>query len=352
MHDTKKSAGEARADAGAGKALVTDRRRLLMGFGAAAGGVLAGCPMAARAAETHADARVTDAPTGHADTRQRQAFHGVHQAGVVTPRPATGIVAAFDVIADSPTELETLFNALTERIAFLMHGGSVPELDPKLPPVDSGILGPEIEPDNLTVTVALGSSLFDDRAWLKPLKPRQLERMAEFPNDALEADFCHGDLMLQFCANSQDTNIHALRDILKTMAPFMVLRWKQEGNVPVVHPMPDGTTASARNFLGFRDGSANPNSRDAALMERIVWTGRDDGEPDWAVGGTYQVVRVIRNFVERWDRTPLKEQEDIIGRRKDSGAPLDGGASEHAVPDYTRDREGRATPLELAHPAR
>ena len=234
-----------------------------------------------------------------------------------------------------------------------MHGGSVPELDPKLPPVDSEILGPEIEPDNLTVTVALGSSLFDDRAWLKPLKPRQLERMAEFPNDALEADFCHGDLMLQFCANSQDTNIHALRDILKTMAPFMVLRWKQEGNVPVVHPMPDGTTASARNFLGFPRRLRQSNTRDAALMERIVWTGRDDGEPDWAVGGTYQVrPRVIRDFVERSNHTPLKEQEDIIGRRKDSGAPLDGGASEHAVPDYTREPGGKGDAARLAHPAR
>ena len=42
-----------------------------------------------------------------------------------------------------------------------------------------------------------------------------------------------------------------------------------------------------------------------ALMDRIVWTGAT--EPEWAQGGSYQVVRIIRNFVERWDRTPLGE---------------------------------------------
>jgi len=338
----------------AGCPFTTDRRRLLLGFGVAAGGTLAGGLGIGRAAETRSDARVADAPQGHSDTKQRQPFYGFHQGGVVTPRPATGIVASFAVIAETPGELETLFRTLTERITFLTHGGAVPELDPKLPPADSGILGPVVEPDNLTVTVALGASLFEDRPWLNRLKPRQLQRMAEFPNDALEPDFCHGDLMLQFCANSQDTNIHALRDILKAMSEFMVLVWKQEGNVPVVQPMPDGTTASARNFLGFRDGSANPDSRDGSLMDRIVWIGAADGEPDWAVGGTYQAVRIIRNFVERWDRTPLVEQEKVLGRVKASGAPLDGGRSEHDEPDFARDPHGRLTPLDshirLANP--
>lgn len=79
-------------------------------------------------------------------------------------------------------------------------------------------------------------------------------------------------------------------------------------------------------------------------MNRIVWT----AEPSWAAGGSYQVVRIIRNFVERWDRTPLTEQERIIGRRKDSGAPMDGTphATEHNVPDYAADPLGHVTALE------
>ena len=55
-------------------------------------------------------------------------------------------------------------------------------------------------------------------------------------------------------------------------------------------------------------------------------------------------MRIIRNFVERWDRTPLREQEQVFGRTKMSGAPLDQlHASEFEVPDYARDPDGVAT---------
>lgn len=80
-----------------------------------------------------------------------------------------------------------------------------------------GIVGPVVQPDALTVTVSVGASLFDDRAWLSPLKTLRLARMTRFANDALDADLCHGDLTLQICANTQDTTIHALRDILKNL---------------------------------------------------------------------------------------------------------------------------------------
>ena len=126
-------------------------------------------------------------------------------------------------------------------------------------------------------------------------------------------------------SNTPDTNIHALRDILKNLPDLMVLRWKQEGSVPVLPPKPDGTHESARNFLGFRDGSANPDANNAALMDKIVWvSGRRRRAGMDASGGTYQAVRIIRNFVERWDRTPLGEQERIIGRKKATGAPFGG----------------------------
>ena len=47
---------------------------------------------------------------------------------------------------------------------------------------------------------------------------RHLQRMKRFRNDALDGALCHGDLLLQFCANTADTNIHALRDIHLTVA--------------------------------------------------------------------------------------------------------------------------------------
>jgi len=45
-------------------------------------------------------------------------------------------------LAKARKDLERLFRTLDQRIAFLMHGGPVAEVDPKLPPVDSGIETP------------------------------------------------------------------------------------------------------------------------------------------------------------------------------------------------------------------
>ncbi|OJY38961.1 MAG: hypothetical protein BGP06_15060 [Rhizobiales bacterium 65-9] len=179
--------------------------------------------------------------------------------------------------------------------------------------------------------------------------------MARFPNDALNRRICHGDLALQICANTRDAALHALRDIIKHCSDQLVLKWKQEGDVPVLAPGSGAPAESARNFLGFRDGSANPDASDLDLMDRLVWVGPARDEPRWATGGSYQVVRIIRNFVERWDRTPLREQERIMGRAKMSGAPLDKpDAGEFAVPDYASDPLGKLTTLDahirLANP--
>jgi deferrochelatase/peroxidase EfeB len=322
-------------------------RRALLSAGAAALGT---CPFTGAVA---APAQNPAAAPESDDTAQRQPFYGSHQPGIVTPRPATGLVAAFDVVATSLDDLERLFRLLTERIAFLMEGGEAPTADPSYPPPDSGILGSVIAPDNLTITVAVGSSLFDERFGLAALKPVRLQRMRRFPNDALDGALCHGDLLLQFSSNTADTNIHALRDILKNTPDLLMLRWKQEGSVPVRPVKPGIPPESARNLLGFRDGTANPDAAESDLMDRLVWVQPGSGEPQWTANGTYQAVRLIRNFVERWDRTPLSEQEEIMGREKASGAPL-GMAHEYDAPDYASDPEGKRTKLDahirLANP--
>ena len=64
-------------------------------------------------------------------------------------------------------------------------------------------------------------------------------------------------------------------------------------------------------------------------------------------------MRLIRHFVEFWDRTPLQEQETIFGREKYSGAPL-GMKNEHDSPNYAADPQGKTIPhdshMRLANP--
>jgi deferrochelatase/peroxidase EfeB len=313
----------------------TGRRGLLKGAGVAAGLAAAhGVVPVARAAEP---------PSGGDPARQAQAFFGAHQSGVTTPRQAVALLVAFDVLAENREDLARLMRRLSQLIAFLMRGGPAPMQDPLLPPPDSGIVGPEILPDNLTITVSVGASLFDRRYGLAERVPRHLAQMPPFPNDALEAERCDGDLLLQICSNTEATNLHALRATIKQF-PELAVRWKIRGFVPPRSIRAGPHAETARNLLGFKDGTANPDSGETALMDRIVWVRPGSGEPAWASGGTYQVVRRIRMFVEHWDRTPLHEQQTIIGRDKMAGAPL-GKARELDDPDYAADPHGERIPL-------
>lgn len=318
------------------------RRRFLQGTAAGAVGVAAVGAVLAGGARS--DAQGTG-PT----VRDAYPFEGEHQSGILTPDPANKqshlMVAAFDVIGADRTGLEALLRTITERSRFLTAGGIPADLGVGKPPADSAVLGPVVPADGLTVTVGVGASLFDDRFGLAARKPKRLKPMTTFPNDQPDAAQSHGDLVIQLCANNPDTIHHALRDIAKHTRAGMQLRWKMQGyGAP---PRPGG---SPRNLLGFKDGTANPTGGQA---ESLIWVAAGGDEPEWAAGGTYLVVRLIRMMVEFWDRVSIAEQEGMFGRRRDSGAPLD-GAEEFDDPDYSKDPEGEVIPVDshirLANP--
>ena len=288
-----------------------------------------------------AESAAADQGDGPGPAGRRIPFEGPHQAGITTPPQAAATFASFDVTATDRAALEQLFRTLTDRVRFLTAGGTPPDLDVAQVPADSATLGPVVPADGLTVTVAVGASLFDARYGLAARKPARLKPMPVFPDDHLAGSTeLHGDLCLQICADSRDTAMHALRDIARHTRGAMQLTWKADG----FHAGPRPTGVQ-RNQLGFKDGIANPDVADAAVTEALLWTrGGQHGEPSWTEGGSYQVVRIIRMLVEFWDRVSLHEQETMIGRRRDSGAPLDGTA-ETDVPDYAADPQGIAVPL-------
>jgi deferrochelatase/peroxidase EfeB len=229
----------------------------------------------ASAASSATSAPATTAPGSAANSYP---FEGIHQQGILTPPQAAASFISFDVTAASRADLQTLMKTLTDRARFLTTGGVPAPVGITAPPADSGVVGPSIEPDGLTITVSLGASLFDDRFGLASLK-----------------------------------------------SP----------------PRPSGTP---RNLMGFKDGTANPDVHDADDMNSLVWVAADGSEPAWASGGTYHVVRQIRMLVEFWDRVNLREQENMIGRARDTGAPLT-GAVETDTPDYPADPSGDAIQL-------
>ncbi len=267
-------------------------------------------------------------------------FDGLHQEGILTPAPAQATFAAFDSIVPDRLSLIEALQALSQRARQLVVGGTIPLLEVDDPPPDSGVLGPYNAPDALTVTIAFGATLFDGRYGLRRLKPQALRTMPTFPVDELDPAQSHGDVLLQINAHQRDTVVHTLRELVRTVRGTLQLRWTIDGFSGAARgPTPRN---NPRNLFAFRDGTGNPDTTNAAMMNRLVWAGPD--EPAWAAGGTYQIVRIIRMHVEFWDRVGLSEQQNMIGRVRSTGAPL-GGSGEFEDPRYDLDPDGKRIPL-------
>ena len=260
------------------------------------------------------------------DLEEVAAFHGEHQEGIVTAPQKFCEVIALDIQFADVSRLETLLRTITDRARFLTTGGQTPPDGIAYPANDSGELGTDLPTDNLSITVAVGESLFDDRFGLSSHKPAHLSTMEAFADDSLQENLCHGDLAIQICANQHDTVLHALRDILRHTRGDVAVRWRQSGYMN--EPRPSGTQ---RNHLGFKDGIVNPKEEE---NDTLVWAGAD--EPAWAAGGSYMVVRLIAMYTEFWDRISIAEQEQIFGRDRATGGPLSGG-DEWAEPSYLDD---------------
>jgi deferrochelatase/peroxidase EfeB len=267
-------------------------------------------------------------------------FYGAHQSGIITPPPPSrqpfSTYAVYDVTAANRAELTDLFRTLTTQAAFLTAGG-------KAPSPDNGIVGPQIQPDGLTVTVSVGASLFDGRYGLAARKPVQLETMKPFRHDNLDPAISNGDLLIQLCADHNDTAVHALLDIGTHTSGALKPRWTINGFTNP--PRPVGVP---RDWFGFKDGIAQPDFTSTVQNNQYVWVQPNTAEPAWAAGGTYHVVRIVQFHVQKWQGVPVAEQERIFGRRKVSGAPmyaLDPNATDEFDPIYTNDPQGLITPL-------
>jgi deferrochelatase/peroxidase EfeB len=289
------------------------RRRLLTsagigaaGIGLGAGGYLVG----------HNDADAAE-PEGTGTV----AFDGEHQAGIATPVPDRLHFASFDLETESRDELRELFEKWTvaarEMTAGKMIGTYEGNHDELAPPDDTGeAFG--LPASNLTITFGLGPSLFDRPGLgLSSQRPAALKPLPPLPGDELIGLESDGDICVQACADDPQVVFHAIRNLARIGRGTVTMRWSQLGF---------GRTSSTtrgqetpRNLFGMKDGTANIKAEDGEAMDKYVWV--DEG-PAWMKGGSYLVSRRIRMVLEVWDRSSLQDQEETIGRRKYSGAPL------------------------------
>jgi deferrochelatase/peroxidase EfeB len=297
-------------------------RRALLGWGGT--GLALG---AATAGGTAAALRYgNDAETVAADSSSAVPFYGEHQAGIATAVQDRLHFAAFDVLTDDRAALEDLLQRWSHAAARMTAGDTVGTGavggPGEAPPDDTGeALG--LPPSRLTLTFGIGPSLFEDdkgkdRFGLKKRRPDALPDLPHFPGDALDDKRSGGDLCVQACADDPQVAVHAIRNLARIGFGKVSVRWSQLGFGKTSSTTPQAQTP--RNLFGFKDGTRNISGDDSAALKRHVWAGEKDG-PEWMAGGSYLVARRIRMNIEIWDRTPLAEQEMIIGRSKGEGAP-------------------------------
>ncbi|MEU0840303.1 iron uptake transporter deferrochelatase/peroxidase subunit [Streptomyces sp. NPDC005962] len=296
-------------------------RRALIGWGGA------GLALGAAAAGGTAAALSGDDSTDPVDDGGGAVpFHGAHQAGIATAVQDRLHFAAFDVTTDDRAELIALLKEWTKAAARMTRGqsvgdGAVGDLV-EAPPDDTGeALG--LKPSRLTLTFGVGPTLFrdkkgKDRFGLAGRRPEALADLPAFPGDDLDAARSDGDLCVQACADDPQVAVHAIRNLARIGMGKVAVRWSQLGFGKTSSTTPDAQTP--RNMMGFKDGTRNIPGTDAAALTKHVWVSEKAG-PAWLAGGSYLVARRIRMHIETWDRTSLKEQEDVFGRDKGEGAP-------------------------------
>jgi deferrochelatase/peroxidase EfeB len=185
--------------------------------------------------------------------------------------------------------------------------------------------------------IALGSSAFTDA---ERARPRHLKNMPSYAGDLLDPAQTHGDVLLQIGGRDESAVRDAVQRVLEAAGPQWRVRWRLGGFRDKSRT--DKGRGLARNPFHFTEGFGNPEGEQGTADRALVRA--DAGEPKWAVGGSYQVVRIIQMATTLWDKDPKDEQERIIGRRRD-GRWLDGTPSDER-PDFATDPKGRITPLD------
>ncbi|MFF9480097.1 iron uptake transporter deferrochelatase/peroxidase subunit [Streptomyces sp. NPDC014733] len=300
-------------------------RRKLLGWGGAglALGAVAAGGTATAMRSGGADPADADAAAGAAVP-----FHGAHQAGIATAVQDRLHFAAFDVTTDDREALISLLKEWTKAAAAMTAGdavgdGAVGGLA-EAPPDDTGeALG--LPPSRLTLTFGVGPTLFakdgKDRFGIKDRRPDALIDLPQFPGDNLDKARSGGDLCVQACADDPQVAVHAIRNLARIGFGKVAIRWSQLGFGKTSSTTPGAQTP--RNMFGFKDGTENVAGDDPKSLDKHVWVPSSEAKGDaaWMAGGSYLVARRIRMHIETWDRTSLKEQEDVFGRDKAEGAP-------------------------------
>ena len=189
-----------------------------------------------------------------------------------------------------------------------------------------------------------GASLFDGRYGLASRKPVQLVTMEPFAHDDLDPAISNGDLLVQVCADHNDTAVHALLEICAATSGALKPRWTISGFTNPPRPV-----GIARDWFGFKDGIAQPDSTSTAQKNQYVWAQPElrQSPPGRRVARTTSCASSSSTFKSgRGCRSRSRSGSSAAER---SAAPRlyapDPNANDLFDPIYTNDPQGLLTAL-------
>ena len=297
-----------------------DRRRFLTATGVAGlSGAGAGAAIASLASGQGPSAAPTAAAPAQATVGAATVpFTGPHQPGITTPaqQQARAWVAAFDLRPGADkTALRALLRRWSDAAEKMSRG------EPASVAADD-LIAAGTGPSSLTVTIGFGPSLFGKASLPAAARPAALTPLPAFHGDQLDLARSDGDLGVVVCADDALVVFHAARTLQRLAKGTASLRWQMSGFARTPGAAAD-PASTQRNLMGQLDGTNNPKTADPAFTSKVFAPANAD--PAWMRGGSYLVIRRIRMLLDQWENLPATQQERVIGRHKNSGAPLSGG---------------------------
>lgn len=149
----------------------------------------------------------------------------------------------------------------------------------------------------LSCVMGFGSAAWD-RLFGAP-RPKDLHPFREI-RGVHTAVSTPGDILFHIRAASMDLCFELATHIMSRLA----------GAVSTVDEVHGFKFFDDRDLIGFVDGTENPVGLDAEVATLV-------GDEDAAfAGGGYVIVQKYLHDLERWNKVPVEEQENIIGRHK------------------------------------
>ena len=281
------------------------------------------------------------------------------QSGILNRPPEHALVAAFRLGATDPTTTRAALERLREVERAELRSNlddQGPTTDKTAPSPETGELGFDDGYDraHLTITTGLGSGVFDKLGTAADHRPQDLIDIPWPQLGDAPAQPDQGDFVLQVCSDDAYVCEHVVRRVEEELAGDVSLVWTQIGAQRYTTRQGRTSRREGRAVNGFIDGTANLDPRHDEADQRLVFVDPDDKtypplpvaeepgyggapgtafppdlrqpptfEPAWLAGASYMVVRSSTVDIGVWDKVPLGEQEQTIGRFKYSGAFLD-----------------------------